>query len=90
MAKKLYSVQDMKSMTLSYPFACNHLAEAMRSFEQVCRDERSMLNKYPNDFNLFYMGEYDEGTGSFTLLNQPEFVINASVYVSKTEEKNER
>jgi len=40
---------------------------ALRSFAEIAKDDTSEIGKYPSDFTLFELGEYDVRTAVFTL-----------------------
>lgn len=60
---KIYSIYDSKSEAYMNPWYARTKGEAIRSFEQACKDEKSQLSKYPEDFTLFELGEFDEYMG---------------------------
>lgn len=63
--KKVYAVQDAKAGMFNQPIFLLSDGEALRSFMDACQpgNDQSMLSRHPEDFNLFYIGEYDELTG---------------------------
>jgi len=67
--KKLFSVFDKASMFYNSPIVCTHKNQALRIFESAFRAKDSDFQKYPNDYDLYYMGDYDEITGTF---HQPQ------------------
>lgn len=79
--KKIFSVHDSKTQAYAYPFINRTAGEALRNFEISCRDENSNLNKFPSDFNLVELGEFDELTGSLIPHEKPLILSNASEYI---------
>lgn len=64
--KKVYAVQDAKAGMFNQPIFLLSDGEALRAFLDACQPgQESMLSKHPEDFNLYYIGEYDELEGSF-------------------------
>ena len=63
MALFLFSVLDTKVGAYAAPFVCRTKGEAVRSFEQARRDSQSMVSKYPADYRLYCVGEWDENVG---------------------------
>lgn len=62
--KKVYAVQDAKSGMFNAPIFLLSDGEALRAFMDACREgSDSLLSKYPEDFNLFFIGTYDENEG---------------------------
>jgi hypothetical protein len=42
-----------------------------------------MLYKYPNDFELMYLGTFDDDNATFELVSQPEQLALAKDYINK-------
>ena len=71
MKTKLYSVYDSKAEAFNEPFYANKDGLAIRIFtDHVNRDE-TIWGKYPHDFTLFQIGEFDSEKGSLTPLDTP-------------------
>lgn len=67
MAKlKVYCVYDSKVEAYMQPFFCRAVGEALRNWESLANDGKSMISSHPADFTLFETAEYDEETGSFS------------------------
>lgn len=81
MKMQMYAVHDMKAEMYMRPFCADSLAIAVRSFENEVKEPGAPLNKNPEDYNLFKVGEYDSETGVITPCVTPQHVISAmSVY----------
>lgn len=81
------SVYDRASMAYGRPAFVAALGAGMRSFaDEVNRAEAgNEMNKHPGDFDLFHLGEFDDSTGVFTMLEVPKNVCTgASVVIPKT------
>ena len=60
---KLYSIKDTKG-GFSAPFLAQNDALAARNVKTVINSQKgSPENLYPEDFELWYIGEFDEITG---------------------------
>lgn len=77
MILKAYAVRDTKSEIYNAPFFQKTHGEAERSFKQLANDTQSMVGRYPEDFDLYYVGEYDDQTGKFKANAAPEHIIKA-------------
>lgn len=73
----LCSVFDSKVGAYAAPFCARTKGEAIRSFEQACRDASLPFQKYPADYRLFLIGEYDDNIGSVRCPHTPEPLIGA-------------
>lgn len=70
MSKKLvYSVFDSKVGMYAQPFFMRTKAEALRGWQTVANDPETNIAKFPEDYSLFELGEYDEERGAF--MNHP-------------------
>lgn len=77
MIKKIFSIRDAKSGLFHAPFYKNAHGEAERDFQTMANDEKSIVSKYPEDFDLYYLGEYEDDTGKFNTLDTPQHVAKA-------------
>jgi len=66
---KVMSVHDSKVGSYHRPFFQRSIGEAMRSWESIVNDPQTEFAKFPGDFTLFQVGEYDESTGILTPLS---------------------
>lgn len=78
MRLKAYAIRDSKAGFYGKPFFSHTHGEAERSFRQLAKDPASQLSSFPDDFDLFHLGEYDDSTGLFQALGTPEHIIKAN------------
>lgn len=62
---RVYSIFDKKTEEWSTPFFQTHDVTALRSFREavLTDDPNNMLKKYPKDFTLYYIGDWNNETG---------------------------
>lgn len=77
MLTKLYSIRDQKAEIFNVPFMKKTHGEAERDFKSLCNDPQSTVSKYPEDFDLYYIGDYDDNTGKIMPLDTPQHVVKA-------------
>lgn len=78
--KVICSVFDSKGSYFFDPFAVRTRAEAARHFmTSVTNPDNGMLYQHPEDFTLFYLGEFDELTGAVERSKAPEPIVNGLV-----------
>lgn len=77
MVLKMYSMRDMKGEIFHPPFFKKTHGEAERDFKTLVNDDKSMVNKYPEDYDLYYVGEYDDQRGIVVPLDTPQHVTKA-------------
>lgn len=64
--KKVYSVKDTKGAFMD-PMLADNDALAVRAIKTVVNNQKgSLLATYPEDFELWYVGDFDEITGIIT------------------------
>lgn len=71
MKTKLFTVHDAKAESYTNPFCIHTRGEAIRGFIDVCNDKNTNINKYPEDFTLFEIGEYNLQNASIELHKSP-------------------
>ena len=77
MILKVFSIRDAKAEIYNTPFYQKTHGEAERNFRSVTNDEKSTINKNPEDFDLYYLGEYDDNKGTFVALDTPQHCLKA-------------
>jgi len=63
---KVFAIYDSKAEAYGKPFHYNSRGEAIRGFQEALKDEKTTFAKYPADFTMFEIGEYDELTAELT------------------------
>lgn len=83
MKLNVYSIFDVKAQCYSNPFFMPHNGQALRAFSDLVCDEKSSINKHPEDYILYRLAEYDDVSGVFVGLKGPEFIANAVDFIAK-------
>lgn len=79
---KIYAIKDQAIEALSQPFFVQAQGQAVRMFMDETKNEQSQINKHPADFELYYLGEFDEQTGQITQTTV-ERVARATDFINK-------
>jgi len=77
MLLKVYSIRDSKGEKYNQPFYQNTHGEAERNFSRICVDPESLISKYPDDFDLYYIGDWDDQKGVLISLDTPQHIVKA-------------
>lgn len=77
MELKIYSIRDAKAEIYNAPFFQKTHGEAERNFTQLVNDEKSTVAKFPEDFDLYFLGTYDDNTGKVQPLDTPQHMLKA-------------
>jgi len=80
MKLKIYSIRDAKTEVFNTPFYQKTHGEAERNFARTVGDDKTTIHAYPEDFDLYYLGEYDDNEGKHTALDTPQHVAKAIQY----------
>lgn len=78
MLLKALSVRDTKGGYYGAPFFAPSLGEGERTFIKLVRDPQTNINQFPEDFELFHVGDYDTESAKLTALNTPTPLMKAS------------
>lgn len=77
---KAFSILDTKADTFNTPFFMKTTGEAVRAFADLVNDPQSMINRHPDDFRLFHVGDFDQELGRFVHLEKPQPLGSAAEY----------
>lgn len=67
MILKIFSIFDAKTNVFSRPFYSLTTGEATRTFTDAVSDPQSMMNRHPEDYFLYEIGQYDDATASIEM-----------------------
>lgn len=73
----MYAIRDSKAEAYAQPFFMQNDQIAVRAFMATIEDPNSKCNKYPNDFSLYRIGDWDDNTGGLTCPLEPKFLYSA-------------
>lgn len=73
---KIYTIRDDKAAAYLPPFCARQNGEAIRMFQNSLSDSQSNFAKWPEDYILFELGEFNEDTGVITPLDAPKALGN--------------
>jgi len=69
---KAFAIRDAKAEVYNTPFFQKSHGEAERSFMELVKDKNSLVAKYPEDFDLYYLGTYNSISGLIDALETPQ------------------
>lgn len=77
MNHKAYSIRDTKAEIFNPPAFKKTHGEAERDFKSMINNQKETpLSQYPEDYQLYYVGEYNDQTGIFQPLSAPQKVAD--------------
>jgi len=77
MILKMFAIRDTKGAIYFPPFYKNTPAEAQRDFQTVANDAKTQIGQYPEDFDLFQIGTFDQLSGKIQTLDTPVHMVKA-------------
>lgn len=90
MKVRLYSVFDSKNVVFGQLQHALTDAAAIRSFgDMIARPESGLYHSHPEDFSLFFVGEFDEDIGKL-VPSLPQNLVTASALRSVSAPSEER
>lgn len=80
--QKIYTVRDSKSESYQTPFYMKTHGEAERFLKDILAKQPDQLpgwyqlmNKFPEDYDLFWLGSFDSETGKIEHLDTPQHMV---------------
>lgn len=70
MKLKMFCIYDSKVEAYNTPFFQRSTGEALRSFEDAANQQEGMKS-HAEDYTLFELGEWDDGTAELVMLSTP-------------------
>lgn len=69
---RLYSIYDSKAEQFSPPQVYHNDMLALRAFEGLVNDDKTLINTYPEDFSLYYLGNLGDINGRYYIEGSDE------------------
>jgi len=67
----IFAVYDIKSKFFRFKFEKRTTGEAIRVFTEGANEKESEIGKYPQDFALYRIAEYDDQSGTYLNISPP-------------------
>lgn len=77
MQQKVFAVRDSKAECFGNPLFMKTTGEAERGFKTAVNSPETAYSKYPEDYDLYEIGSYDDQTGTLTAFETPHHVVKA-------------
>lgn len=81
MINKIFVIKDEKAGFAEMFIQPNELV-AIRNFSQTCANPETNLAKFPEDYSLWMLGEFDHDTGEITKYKNLQKIADAKTYVA--------
>lgn len=77
MELKMFSIRDSKAEVYNQPHFCLQVGEAERNLMRLVRDPQSMISQFPEDYDLYLVGLWNDKTGVMESLATPQHIAKA-------------
>lgn len=74
MKRKVYTIRDSKAEIYNEPFMQHTHGEAERTIKSLLNKKDNQISLHPEDYDLYYLGEYDDNTGLYSPLDTPQHI----------------
>lgn len=81
MRKSILAVFDAKAQAFTTPFFHSTPESAQREFQEAVNDPKTDFNRWPEDYTLMHVGDYDHETGVITPVDPPLGVAAAATLI---------
>nr|WAE43570.1 MAG: nonstructural protein [Microviridae sp.] len=96
MLMKIFAIRDNKVGAYSKPFIEDNAIQASRALHMAVNDKMIQLSQFPEDFDLYELGEIDNISGALVDPGRPKFIVSAislklpeeNKLIIQTEQKN--
>lgn len=84
MTLEILAIRDRALNAYMRPFVAQSVGQAIRMFQDEINRVDSEMNKHPDDYDLYHLGQFHENTGALhTLPSGPEQVAIGKQLVNK-------
>lgn len=87
MKMKVFSIRDSKGEMYNTPFYKLNDRDATFDFKRLVNDKQSLPGQYPKDYDLYALGTFDDQTGKFICLDQPQHIAEGILLIDQSSEQ---
>lgn len=77
---QVFEIYDLKGLYYEKPIFLRSKGDALREWQTIANDESIKIGKFPEDFCLYHIGEFDEITGKIEQFKAPVSMGKAAEY----------
>jgi len=85
MKQNIYAVKDIVAEEFQPPFFLKNDAVAIKEFGKACENKETQWNQFPQDYSLYYLGNFDTETGKIDSKESKQ-LANATQFVTSVKE----
>lgn len=80
MILQMMCVFDSKAAAFATPFFTSNVQVALRGFAHAANSTETDVGRFPEDFQLYHLGEYDDQLGTFDLFQPMRQIATAAQF----------
>lgn len=77
MTQEIFTIRDAKANSYGIPFYSPTPGTAERQVRELTNDPQSLVCKYPEDYDLYKIGSFNQLTGQIEILDTPQHICKA-------------
>lgn len=85
---KLFCMYDVKAGFFLQPFPETSTVAALRGFEVAVNEGKSTFSRFPDDFCLMEIADFDQSTGQLSPYEKPQNLGSARTVLKAPSEQN--
>lgn len=85
---KIFSMYDTKAKFYVQPFSETSTVAALRGFEVAVNDGKSTFSRFPDDFELHELADFDPQTGEISVYPKPKDLGSARTVLKPPAQQN--
>lgn len=90
MLTRFYTLFDIKTQYYLPPFTAHNDGDAARQIQMILRKGNNIYAQYPEDYNLYEVGSFDDSTGKINAAPNVRIVCGLSKLVERKKTNEER
>lgn len=89
MQHQMFAIKDRAANAFMQPFFTVNENTAVRAIGQAMRDPSHNFVVNAKDYSLYFIGIFDDHTGTLAQTQEPSFVVNCESILASMESRNE-
>jgi len=86
MKKVIMCLRDRAAQAFIQPFTTPRVELAVRSLQNTLASQKTEMNQFPDDYELYELGTFDDNSGEFEVLPRPKLITTAREQMPKAYE----
>lgn len=79
----VFAIRDIAINAFDRPWTCTHELQGLKAFREAVNDPNSRLSRAPEDYELYKLGTFDDGSGLFEVGVPEQVATGKSVFEAR-------